>query len=250
MTAPNSITVTSEQLISAALQEIGAQSPGEPVSNDDNPWVLQKLQRVIDNFNARLPMIYNVNFSTFTLVANLAPHTIGPTGTFAVNQRPIDIPSISLILNNTSPSQVEIPLNRRDQDWWAAQNVKNLKSAIPTDYYYSQDWPNGQIYFWPVPSAVNNVLIQSRQVLAEITSYVQAFTMPPGYWDAVVYSLAVALGPSYEKPISADLRSLMNEAIRAVQSNNIQSPRGSTADAGMPGVGGRGGWNYYSNEER
>lgn len=246
---PNSITVTALSLITAAMQEIGALAAGEGPSSDDYAWVLQKLQRVIDTFNAKRPMVYANTFSTFTLVANLAPHTIGPTGTFAVPQRPIEIPSIGLILVDTSPTTVEIPLTPRDKEWWANQRVKNLKSTIPTDYYYEPDWPNGSLYFWPVPSSVNNVLLQMRTVLTEITTGNQSFSMPPAYWDAVVYSLAVAISPSFERPVSPDLRGLMMEAIRAVQGNNIKSPRGDTADAGMPGTSG-GLFNYYSGTIR
>ena len=90
MTTPNSITVTALSLINAAGQEIGTLAQGEALSADDQAWVLQKLQRVIDTFNAKRTMVYANNFTPFTLVANLAPHTIGPTGTFQVAQRPVE----------------------------------------------------------------------------------------------------------------------------------------------------------------
>jgi len=244
--AANSITVTALSLINASAQEIGALAAGEQLGNDDLSWVLQKLQRVIDNFNAKRTMVYANTFSPFTLVANLAPHTIGPTGTFVVNQRPVEIPSIGLVLNNTTPDTVEIPLTPRDKDWWAAQRVKNITSSVPTDFYYEPDWPNGSIYFWPVPNAVNNVLIQQRSVIGEITTPAQTFSMPPGYWDAIVYTLSIAISPSFERQVSPDLRQLQMESIRGVQSNNIKSPKADTGDSGMPGVGGRGGFNYVS----
>lgn len=244
---PNSITVTALQLINAAGQEIGALAGGEQFGNDDQAWVLQKLQRVIDTFNAKRTMVYANTFTTFTLVANLTPHTIGPTGTFQVNQRPVEIPTIGLVLVNTNPETVEIPLTRRDKEWWADQRVKNLTSTIPTDYYYEPDWPNGSIYFWPVPSQVNNVLIQQRTVITEITDTSQSFIMPPAYWDAIVYTLAKAISPSFERPISPDLRELAADAIRSVLGNNVKSPRGQTGDAGMPGSGITIGlFNYYS----
>jgi len=243
----NSITVTALSLINAAAQEIGTLAQGESLSADDQAWVLQKLQRVIDTFNAKRTMVYANNFTTFTLVPNLAPHTIGPTGTFVVSQRPVEIPTIGLLLINTTPAQVEIPLTPRDKEWWADQRVKTLTSAIPTDYYYEPQWPNGNIYFWPVPNANNNVLLQQRGVITEITTPVQTFTMPPAYWDLIVYTLAVALGPSFERQVSPDLRALLQDALRAVQGNNIKSPRGMTGDAGMPGTGITAGlFNYYS----
>lgn len=248
--APNSLTVTALSLVNAAGQEIGALAAGESFSSDDQAWVLQKLQRVIDTFNAKRTMVYANIFSTFTLQANLTPHTIGPTGTFAVTQRPVEIPTIGLILVNTTPATVEIPLTPRDKDWWADQRVKNLTSAIPTDYYYEPDWPNGSIFFWPVPNAVNNVLLQLRGVITELTTPAQTFTMPPAYWDLIIYTLAIAISPSFDRPVTPDLRQLQMEAIRTVQGNNVKSPRGATGDAGMPGVSRGGLFDYYSGQPR
>ncbi len=244
MTA-NSITVTALSLINAAAQEIGALASGEQLSSDDQAWVLQKLQRVIDTYNAKRTMVYANLFSAFTLTANLAPQTIGPTGTFVLNQRPVEIPSIGLVLN-PGVNQVEIPLNKRDKDWWAAQLVKNVTSSVPTDFYYEPDWPNGSIYFWPVPNHVNGVLIQTRGVIGQMPTAAATFTMPPGYWDCIAYTLAIALCPSFERQASPELVGLQKDALRAVQSNNIFSPKADTGDAGMPGVGSRGGFNYVS----
>lgn len=245
--AANSITVTALQLITAAMQEIGALAGGETPSNDDQAWVLQKLQRLIDRYNADRTKIYNVGFQTFTLPASTQPITMGPGAQFDMNQRPVEIPSIGLMLLNTDP-QVKLYLNRRDQAWWAANRVPQLTSTLPTDYYYSPDWPNGNLYLWPIPTQVNDLLIEMRTVLAEITAYQGnggTFSLPPGYWDAVVYSLAVEISPSFQKPVGPDLRLAKDEAVRTITMNNVKSPRGRTGDAGMPGIGARSGWNYY-----
>lgn len=243
----NSITVTALDIITAAMIEIGALAAGEQVSLDDSAWVKQKLQRLIDRYNARRPMVYSVIFSTFTLPVNTQPIMIGPSNTanFNMIQRPVDILTIGLLLTDSSPP-VEIWVNRRDHDWWAEQRIKQLTSTLPTDFYYSPDWPLGSLYLWPIPTAVNNLIIQSRLVLPEFTNYNQSFSMPPAYWDAIVYPLAISLCPSFERTASPDLLRLSAEAIKAVESLNIQSPRGTTADAGMPGVGRRGDFNYYS----
>lgn len=246
-TAPNSVTVTALSLINAAAQEIGALAAGEQLSNDDQAWVLQKLQRVIDTFNAKRTMVYANVFKSFTITPNINPQTIGPTGNFALNQRPVEIPTIGLQLTNTTPDVVEIPLTSRDKDWWASQRVKNVTSTIPTDFYYEPDWPNGSIYLWPVPNAVNGLLIQMRTVIAEIATVAQTFSMPPAYWDLIIYTLAIAICPSFERSASPELVALQKDSLRAVQNNNIQSPKGDTGDAGMPGIGSRGsGFNYVS----
>lgn len=247
MTAPNSITVTVLQLANAALSELGVLAAGESAAFDDQAWTLQKLQRLIDTYNARRVMVYANVFQSFALSPNVTPTTIGPGGIFNIAQRPVEIPTIGLQLINTSPTTVEIFLNRRDKDWWANQRVKNLTSVIPTDYYYEPDWPLGSIYFWPVANANNNVLLQMRTVIVEPTAYNASFTMPPGYWNMVCYDLAVELAPSYEREPSPTLLRNQQRAQNAVLSNNIKSPMGSTGDAGMPGTGiTGGGFNYYS----
>jgi hypothetical protein len=241
----NSITVTALDIINASMQEIGVQAPGEFVSAEDAAWVLQKLQRLVDQYNARMPMIYTVNFTVFTLnpPANpLDPTTIGPGGNFDVIQRPVTIESIGLILDTGTPG-VELPLNPRDAAWWANNRIKGLTSTLPTDYYYSPDWPLGNIYFWPVPTASHFVRIQTRVVLGEYTAYTAAFTMPPAYWDLVVYDLAVSLCPSFEVEPTASLVALRQKALKAVQVNNIQSPR-LASDA--PSQSGRGGPTDFS----
>jgi hypothetical protein len=232
--APNSITVTANEIITSALQEIGALAAGESAPIQESADVLKKLQRLIDRMNARMPMVYNVNFVTYTLQVNHTPTSIGPGGDFDVNQRPVDILSIGLFLND-DPA-VQILLNKRDQQWWASQTIQKLTSTLPTDFYYSPDWPLGNIYFWPVPTSVHDVLVQSRLVLGEYTSYAQNFTMPPAYWDAIVYQLAVSLCPMYEREPSATLLDMEKRAIKAIQVNNMQSPRLSSDAPSSRGV--------------
>lgn len=241
----NSITVKAADILNAAMREIGALATGEQPSIGDSADVLQKLQRLIDRFNAREPMVYNVNFTRFTLPVATQPVTIGPSGDFDANQRPVKIYSCGLILTGTDP-EVEIPVNIRDQAWWANNRVKNLESTLPTDLYYSPDWALGQCFFWPIPTQANDVRLETRLVLTEVRDYNASFSMPPGYWDALVYSLAESIGPMFERPISADLLRLKAAAIKAIQVNNIASPRGHTGDAGMPGIGVRGNFDYYS----
>lgn len=221
--AANSITVKVADIVKAALTEIGVLAADEEPATADLNWVLQKLQRLIDRYNARKTMVYNVNFSTFTLAANQSPQTIGPGADFDVIQRPIEILSIGLILPGTPG--VEIQLRPRDQAWWAAQTIKDLTSSLPTDFYYSPDWPNGSIYFWPVSTSSYVVRVQSRLVLAQTVDYNSDFTMPPAYWDAIVYPLAISIAPSFTRQVAPELTALAREAVKAIQVNNISSPR-------------------------
>lgn len=226
----NSITATALDIITAAMRELGTLSASEQPAAADAEWGLQKLQRLIDRYNARLPMVYNVNFTIFTMPAQSNPFTIGPGATFDVNQRPVSIPSIGLILAGTPG--VEIPMNSRDDMWWANNRIKDLTSTFPTDYYYSPSWdiqPDGsqwgQIFFWPEPTSSFQIDIQMRQVLGEFMAVTDSFSMPPGYWDLIVYELAISLAPSFGLQPNQMLVAGQKAALKAVQVNNISSPR-------------------------
>src|SRR5512132_3399063 len=65
-----------------AIREIGALAQGEVPSAAESSACLDKLNMLLDEWNARKPLTYNVTFDAFTLTANLSPHTIGPSGTF------------------------------------------------------------------------------------------------------------------------------------------------------------------------
>lgn len=255
MATPNSITVTALAIIKAAGQEIGALAPGEIPSNEDQAWILEKLQRLIDQYNARRTMIYNMNFNLFTLnpaADPLVPYTIGPGGDFDVNQRPVSIPNIGLILAGTPG--VELPLNCRDDDWWANNRIKGLTSTLPTDYYYSASWNTdaglGAIFFWPVPTASHQINLESRQVLGQYSAFDAKFSMPPAYWNLIVYELAISIGPSFAREPSSTLIGLWKAAIKAVQVNNIQSPRLASDSPSQPTGGGRPDFNFLDGLSR
>lgn len=251
MPTANSITVKALDIVIDAMKEIGALASGETPSNDDAADVLRKLQRLIDRYNARETMIYNVNFTLFTLNPPATPETpttIGPGGDFDVNQRPVSISNIGLILEGTPG--VELPLNRRDDDWWANNRIKGLTSTLPTDYYYSPAWPLGQIFFWPVPTASHQVRVESRLVLGEYNGLDDDFTMPPAYWDLIVYELAISIGPSFEREPTSTLIGLWKAAIKAVQVNNISSPRLASDAPTQTNGGGRPDFNFLDGLTR
>jgi hypothetical protein len=234
MASPNSITVSALDIITSAMTELGILAAGENAQPADAEWAFTKLQRLIDRYNARLAMIYNVGFTLFTLnppaTGSALSTSIGPGAEFDCNQRPVSIPSIGLIIGGTPG--VEVPLNCRDDEWWANNRIKGLTSTLPTDYYYSPNWDVqeaggawGQIFFWPVPTASYQVNLCSRQVLTEFTSVTDDFTMPPAYWDLIVYELAISLAPSFSRQPDSVLLQGYKIALKAVQVNNISSPR-------------------------
>lgn len=232
---------TAGDFIKDALTEIAVLEAGEEIGADDAAFCLRKLNRLLDSFNARDAVVFNVNFSTFNLQANHQPHTIGPGGDFDVPLRPVRIEAANLILNNANPA-TNIPIAIRDDQWWANNRVQGLPSTYPTDLYYSPDFPLGNCYFWPVPQAIWPVQLELWSNFAMVADLTDPIGYPQGYWDAIVYTLALTLCPAFQRPPDPVLVAAQMKAMATIVSNNSKASR---IDLGGPTTGvAKGHWDW------
>jgi hypothetical protein len=165
----NPTPYTALDIVKDAMIEVGMLSPGEEPDGESGQWAFRKLNYVMDWFSAQFPYAYNVEFTEYELVANLSPHTIGPgdgttPATFTVEQRPIRIESAAIVLEQNGVN-VDLPIPVEDDDWWAQNRIKDLTSTLPTHLYYSPNWPNGNLFFWPIPTVANGVRLETWVLL-------------------------------------------------------------------------------------
>jgi hypothetical protein len=194
--------------------------------------------QLADQWSSRTVYSWSDNFVQYTLTAGHQPHLLGPGLTppdFAlpvtaggVRPERLYLAGASLIL----PSNVDTPLNVRDDDWWAGQNVKSITSSVPTDIYYSGDWPNGELWLWPVPSTSCGIRLRLRSLMGQFTAITDTFTGPPAYEKAFTLSLAEEMCDWWGLPVPPGLPARAARARVIVQINNIRSPRTGTADIG------------------
>ena len=256
---------TALDLITDAFIEIGATAPGESPSAEEEQWGLRKLNDLLDEYQALQEWAWGYDFVTFNLVAGLSPHTIGPTApsgewaapTFSLGEQPapVNIRSAAQLLN-TGSSTVDLPINIRDEQWWARNQVKQIQTNVVTDLYYNLSNPLGSLYFWPVPNAVAPVRLEYWQRVSQFDAITDAIggpagpgIWPPGYRPAIKLTLAEALLPGSNREEHPILERRALFARSAVMGNNAESPRISTRDCGMPkssGGGKRGDFNWFS----
>lgn len=236
-----------QTIVNDAMTELGIYQPGQAPSGDDAAFVLGKLNRLFDNWNAAGKAIYAAGFSTFALTPGLNPHTLGPdSATWTATQRPQTIDGMNLLLGSGTSLQ-RLPIWVRDREWWQTVILPNLPSEIPTDCYYEPSWPNGKLYFVPVPTTAYNVEIRTNLVLAQV-ALTDSFWMPPGYRDAVTLTLAESIAPTFLRgtPIPAQTKTDARNARALVFDANDMTPRISTIDTGMPGSRARSTYNYQT----
>ncbi len=244
----SAVSAAPTDLILSALNEIGVIAAGEPLMPQDAAWGLEKLQRLIDQWNARRELIFSVGFNLYNLQANHAPHTIGPGGDFNVPVRPVNVVSAAFILNSGTATPFDAPINIRDADWWAANPLKSLVSSIVTELYYDPASPLGNLNFYPISEIANPVRLETWNLLAQALTLQTQLGFVQGYWDAIVSDLAMRLCPSYERTPSEELREQWNRAMRIIQANNDAPPIINADGGGMPTSrrGGRPDFNFLT----
>lgn len=241
------------QLINSAYRRRGILTrAGGVVNASQQAEGLFYLNAILDGWQALKRYAWTESFTPYTITPNHQPTLIGPglsSPDFAtVNNlpRPIRIIGADLIINSSNPS-TDLPINIRDAAWWLANQVKAITSTVPTDLYYSPDWPNGKIYLWPVPTFAYGLRIEALIAPGAVATVSTTFFLPVAYWKALELTLSEELpaGPG-DPPMPAQLPDLARRARAALESNNMTSPRIASADYGA-GLGrGRRGFNWIS----
>lgn len=242
--------MTWQDLITDALTEIGVHDPIEPPDPNQTTLGLSRLNGIIGLWNARGETSYAATFPTYTTVAGLLPHTIGPsTATWSATQRPVEILAANR-LQGSGTTLVRIPILVRDADWWfSQQSVPNISTDIPTDLYYDPTWPNGSVYLWPVPNGAFTVELRVRLLLDELadTDLTTDIALPFGYPRALMLTLAEDLVTPLTVPLPPQLLLKAAEARAVIFGVNTSPVRIRTRQSGMPGSQRTGGnFNYLS----
>lgn len=248
------VQYTALNLIEDAMIEIGIKAPGDPVDADVGQWAFRKLNDLIDTWQVMRNKVYSYQFVVYTLVPGVNPILLGPSpaANWKIPQRPVRIESAALLLNFQTP--VDIPINIRDKDWWALNQVKNIQTNVPTDLYPDYTWPDLSLYFWPVSNANNQVRLQFWGVIQQFASINDPVggpsgpgTLPQGYRNALKLTLAELLCPGSKIEVPTTLVSAAAIARAAIEGQNSQSPRISLQDSGMPKSGKtKGDWNWMT----
>jgi hypothetical protein len=173
--------------------------------------------------------------------APVCPTWLTPNG----QPRPPVIDGANLVLNSSNPS-TDLVIRVRDAAWWRNQPTKAISSTVPTDLYPEPDFPNMGLYFWPIPSQAYQCRLETRQQIGVVNDLTANFVAPPTYQEALLCELACQVSGPLSKTISQDLAAKRRQALAALQGNNTDSPRISSADYGTGLQSGRRGFNWES----
>ena len=186
-------TNTALDIIRRAMRLAGVYSIGEEPSADETAAGLMALNGMIGTWANETLMIYAHTIDTVPLVAGTALYTLGETGT-VVTTRPIQALDMSYVVyQNISYT---VPLMTIEQ--YNSIPFKAQTAQFPWCLWYEDTYPNGSLTVYPTPLESSTLNFTSKKQLAGFTSLTDAVSLPPGYFDALCFNMAVYWGPEFD----------------------------------------------------
>lgn len=217
-------SITFNDLGRAAYQIIGVVGEAGTPTAIQMAKAMEQANILLDDYAADRSMIYQVPRQSFVLVSGVGEYTIGPGGDFDV-ARPETIQDATLVIQE-SPL-IEIGLGVYDNaDDWADVIAKGI-TGLPFAIFNDMAFPLSTITVYPEPQGGPYKLALYLPTAIEAfdtTDYTIEYSFPPGYLDSILLRLARRLLIFYPRPVSQDLRALLDEAEHLVITNNVYVP--------------------------
>ena len=125
---------------------------------------------------------------------------------------------------------VDFPIQWITREQYNSMAVKSVSSPIACYGFYDQNFPTGNIYLWPYPTAGSELHLQLPDIIEQFVDLYTNFTMIPGYQLALEYTLAEELSPGIkELPLIVMKKAML--ARKAIRRTNVDVPTLNTGVA-------------------
>jgi hypothetical protein len=219
LSASTDFILTGQQVLEDALAKIGGYVNGETLSVD----TLTKGRRTL---NVMLKALQNRGLHTYiqksigiTPVADQRTYTMGPSGANVTVSRPLKL--IQVEIKKTSDNN-RTPLIYNTYNEYNSINARFSSKGTPSTYLYEDTLTNGVLSVFPIPNAafVASYTLEAiyRKPFDDIDSLDDNLEIPPNWYEAIIYNLAVRLAYEFPIPIPtfhilrADAREYLREA--------------------------------------
>ena len=188
------MATTAADQINGALRLIGMLAEGETPSAATAQDSLSALNQMIDSWNTERLSVFSTQDQVFTWLPNQIDRTLGPTGDF-VGNRPILLDDSTYFKDPTNGISFGIKIiNQQQYDGIA---VKTVTSTYPQVMWINMDYPNIDMYVYPVPTKALQWHFISVTELDQPASLSTSLTFPPGYLRAFKYNLACEIANEF-----------------------------------------------------
>jgi len=209
LTPSNTLARSATDFIKSALRLVGALRSGLNLSAAELTDCQTVLNDMLDAFSAERVMIPAVTVQTLdqnqnplNLVANRQSYKLGNANgneDFLL-PRPARVERVSIMYSASQSTPVELPMEMLDDVKWQGVTNKSTSSLLPQVCFVDSSnavFPDMVLYFWPVPTVANPVVLYLWTVLQLFPDLASKFFFPPAYAEMLRYNLAVRLAAEF-----------------------------------------------------
>jgi hypothetical protein len=180
-------TYTVNDQINGALRLIGMLAEGETPAASTSEDALLALNQMLDSWSTERLAVFSTQDQVFSWQPGLISRTLGPTGNF-VGNRPILLDDSTYFRDPANGISFGIKLINQQQ--YNGIAVKTVTSTYPQVMWVNMQYPDIEMYVYPVPTKVLEWHFVSVAPLTQPATLATELVFPPGYLRAFRYNLA------------------------------------------------------------
>ena len=209
---------TAGDLVKGAMRLIGAIASGETPTSAEMSDGLSVLNEMIKSWSNDNLVVYQRPREVFSLVGGQQNYLMGSGQDFD-SSRPTEITGIGVLRNGQ-----EIPVHLLTADQWEKVTLKDLNQSFPTAAYCEVEGENLSIYFWPIPTDSDSVIVYSRKPFASFAAQSDVVLLADGYFRALRYNLALELAPEFGIEPSQLVYGIAKDSLAKIKRQNLKPP--------------------------
>jgi hypothetical protein len=251
LTPSNTLSRSATDFIKSALRLVGALRSGLNLSAAELTDCQTVLNDMLDAYSAErvnIPAVtvqtLDQNQATLKLVANKQSYTLGNTNQTEdfLLARPSRVERVSVMYAASQSTSVELPMEMLDDVKWQGVTNKSTPSILPQACFVDASnavFPDIVLYFWPVPTQANPVVLYLWTVLQLFPDLTSKFFFPPAYAEMLRFNLGVRLAAEFPCDLKKFelVKGLAGEAKARVAGINV-SPKEAVCDEALVGSNG------------
>jgi hypothetical protein len=221
---------------------------GTGLAPEESTDIFNALNALLDDWNSQRLMSRWIVRYLFNFVAGQQVYQIGPGAADWNVPRPERIETASIVIVSSPNLPLEQVIAPCTYENYQRISVKTIQSTIPFAYYYDQQFPIGNVYFYPVPAGpVNQVALYVWQLFGAVQNQTDQVSLPPSYLKALQYNLAIEIAARFpnRQKLSPITIKIAAETLRNIKSINTPIEDMTVDTAALPITSGV--YNYLSD---
>lgn len=242
-------------LVARALRLIHVWGASDEPNPSEAADALRALNALLDSWAAESLLVYRLTSAATPLVAGKSRYTVGLAGDITTTAQPAWIEAVQVRAQTVGNLPVDLPpLTIATPEEWQAIAVKGLTGPWPQRWRPERLGNQWAIDVWPVPSGQPSatLVVWYPDPIGRVPSLEADLVLPPGYEDALVYSLAERVAPEYGREPTETVVRIAREArasIKRLQQRYQVPVLRPDVPAGRA-LGGAGRYNPYTDSWR